>query len=110
MGLEVQFTQGGFWVDRCDVRRALSLIKAQKDGDQPFDNGCITVPPDAQVARFSGIEDQPYLAGTTANARVFRPLLLGQRGQLSTKIDDVAIALVPILKERHVIFDRLEIR
>src|SRR6478672_13561870 len=51
---------------------------------------------------------EPHLAGAAANLVSVRAVGLGQAGQAPAELDDVAIAVLPVVEEREVGADRIE--
>ena len=60
---------------------------------------CVGVALEPQSAVFRSLGNQPHLTGATADAVFLGSSILGQSCEITTKVDDVAIALFPVSEE-----------
>src|SRR5260370_35443525 len=51
---------------------------------------------------------KPNLAGATLDLVRVRAVALGQRAQASAKLDDIAVAVVPLLEQRKILDDLVD--
>src|SRR6476469_1871260 len=105
MGAEIETLEYALGVGGENFARRLAVEQGEYDRDQTAHDQRVTVADEVEMGP-AGITDatggQPHLAGAPAHTILLGAFRLGERGQLPSEIDDVAVTLLPIVEQREV--------
>ena len=94
------------------VIRRLAGVDCEQDGDQATHYMGVAVALEAEHGSAIGsalcLGCEPHLAGAAADLVSVRAVGLGQGGQAPAELDDVAVAVLPVVEESEVGADRIE--
>src|SRR6476620_1436159 len=112
MFLEMQAAEHSGGVDVEDGIGGLARIEGEQDGDQPSDDVGVAVADKAQ-ARYAVVwtdsGGEPHLTHAALHFVGGVPLGLGQGRQSPAELDDVAIAILPVLEKIKIGNDLIEV-
>lgn len=105
MAFEVERGERRRRIDRQDFARGFVRIKRQENGDEAPDDmgvGIAAEQKDAFAAARDDVRGEPHLAGAAFHLVRFVAALFRIRFERSPEIDDVLVAVVPVLEERKI--------
>ena len=102
---ELEPGQYGVGIDRQDLARCLARVDRKQDRDKAADDVCVAITGERKhliVAARGALCGEPDLARATPHLVVVVPLGGLQGFQHAAKLDDIAVAVFPIIEEREI--------
>jgi hypothetical protein len=102
---EAHAAENGFRVGLGDFARRLAGIEGEQDGDEPTHDVRVAIAPESEhrLAVPRGLLDQPDLARAAAHLVFVVVLGRRQRRERLAELDDIAIAVLPIVEEAEIL-------
>lgn len=100
--------EDGLWIALQDFIGSRVLIEREKNRDQTLDDVCITIALKVHAASAVLVTDagrDPNLACASADLVGIGTHALGEFGQLPAKLNNVPVAILPVIEEGKIVGD-----